>query len=266
MSSKKNDNKFPCCYCKKKYSTKTVLKTHKQKNKTCLKIQKTQITQTNEVQPPPYCSVKILSPQEIRRIELQKELDELDKSPSELKIMELEKKVALLEKQVEEKDALAEKKVALLEKQVEEKDNHNQELMRYKSLYETIIGEDEGMLKFFDIEKEGLMNYMNAKLQDYDDKLNTQNEIRMIYSYFFPEYWQCVDKKRKKYIYKDENGQIQVDICLEKLKSTCKNIFKWYDENRDFGDIFNKMIGRMVELENGVEKGETIEAWLEEIS
>ena len=139
------------------------------------------------------------------------------------------------------------------------------DIMKYKHLYQTICKEDVDMLEFFDVHKEGLLQYMNAKLKDYDNKLNEQNEIRMIYSYFFPKYWKCADKKRKVYKYRDADDKIQVDLNLEALKTTCEKIFYFWGHRRNYGNIFTSIINRLVDLDDGKEIGKNIESFLETV-
>ena len=253
---------WQCKYCEKYYSTKQVLNNHIKNSKRCLKNRS-----KSDVPIPPVVNKQIITmttlteselSKEKERIELQKRLDNLNKTPEQIRILELERKLKETEELLEYKQNQFNELVIMKNREITD-------IMKYKHLYETLCTEDVDMLEFFNVNQEGLMQYMNAKLKDYDNKLNEQNEIRMIYSYFVPKYWRCADKKRKVYKYRDTNDQVQVDLNLEELKTICEKIFKFYGHHRDYGQVFNSIINRLVDLDDGKEIGKNIESFMENV-
>ena len=97
---------WQCKYCEKYYSTKQVLNNHVKNSKRCLKNRSKSdipIPPMVKIQTTPSSAPQFLTEKERRKIELQNELDSINKTPEQIKIEELEKKLKEKEELLEYK-------------------------------------------------------------------------------------------------------------------------------------------------------------------
>jgi len=197
---------FPCKYCGKNLSTRQSQSRHQLKrNNKCLKDEEKKVK-----------SMSHQIPEGINDDEAKH-------------IIRLKEQISLLENNrlTPEEREIKQLRIAL-ENMKYRLDEQDKKLSIYEPFYVKYMLEDADTIKYYDRKK--MYDHLQCIIEEkFTSKLFLMGDIGVataIYSFFFPKYYRIVDVNKRLFKYKNEDGEIKIDIDLERLKNiVCKHLF-----------------------------------------
>jgi hypothetical protein len=269
---------FQCCFCDKIMSSRQALFRHKSTTAKCIEIQNKGLIVKEAIQNPPTPLGLLASSSPL--------VLPLTSSPMVLP----SDTTNILSDNLRLRKELAQTQEALVQyKELHDKHKKDEIERPTEPVSQYNLDIHEAELERFDENNydhiNGLHVWIHNKFTPDKFKLG-QMGLTCVYSFFFPRFWRCTDKKRHVFKYINENGQLAVDDNLHALVKLICPIFcevgaivrdqlcekEYSKERRDKYEliylediagesmpIFVEFMKRIVDLSDGTEKRKTLE-------